>query len=368
MSKKSLPVAGFILAAGAGCSADPHPPPVLPVAELVPFATNPAPLSSLADIALVSETVVCTLMGFESQVYCVDRYGGATTMFGSEGEGPGEFAGLVGIEPSPGGRVVALNHRAGRMSVFETDGTLVSEVSLPPIFQPAQLHDGRLFGFKLGMLDFSTEEKLPAFVPMIADANTGEILWQRTDLAGVVGRECFTGAIGIMGPDGSVVFEVCGRDLAFLANPGAPVATVVTPPSYMELLPGDRDVADHREAVTDVGRQSMLSEEQIEAILEDFRREPREWILKPDPFHFDGRGRFWVATTRDRENFSYFDVWNGTSYAGTVRVRDRLLGFDIRGSTLVTLAERAPGHTGDWRIDWYDLAGLSAGWRTVSEN
>lgn len=42
---------------------------------------------------------------------------------------------------------------------------------------------------------------------------------------------------------------------------------------------------------------------------------------------------------------------------GTVRVRDRLWGFDIRNSTLVTLVERPTGADGivtNWALDWYD--------------
>ena len=64
-----------------------------------------------------------------------------------------------------------------------------------------------------------------------------------------------------------------------------------------------------------------------------------------------------VATTRDHDAFSYFDIWTDTAYTGAVRVRDRLMGFDIFGSTLVTLVERTPGADGigERAIDWYDL-------------
>lgn len=351
---------GAVLAATGGCPAnesDASPQ----VMELQPFASDSVPLSSLFDIAIVSEDVACTTNSFESQIYCVDRDGGASA-FGREGEGPGEFKGLVGIERGSGGQVVAMDYGAARMTSFEVDGTLVSEVDLPPIFQPLQFRDGRVFGIKLGMLDFSSTESLPNFVPMAADANSGEVLWQRTDLAGIVGRECFTGAVGILTPNGGLVFEVCNRDLAFFAQSDAKVASVMTSPGYVESLPGDRDVDEQREAITDVHSRNMMSTEAVEASIAEFRKKPKDWILKPGPFSFDGQDRLWVATTLDRDTFSYFDIWDGTEYIGMVRVRDRLLGFDIFGSILVTLVERRFDSAGipEWGIDWYDLAGT--GW------
>lgn len=354
-------VAAVLLAATAGCAAD-VPDPRQPQswdAELLPFASSPAPLSTLVDIAIVSEEVVCTTNSYESQLHCVDRTDGAVTTFGREGEGPGEFDGLTGIERGPDGQVVAMDFGAARMTFFEPDGTLVSEVPLPPLFQPSELHGDRLFGFKLGMLDFSSLEDLPDYVPMAASANSGEILWQRTDMSEILDRECFTGAVGTMTPGGGLVFEVCGQDLAFLADGHAETATVVASPNYAETLPSDRDVSDHLETITGVGRHGgAISDSVIQVIVAEFREKPKDWILKPDPFAFDDQGRLWVATTHDREALSYFDVWTDTDNTGFVRVRDRLLGFDIFGSTLVTLVEREPvGLTGvgEWGIDWYDL-------------
>ena len=75
---------------------------------------------------------------------------------------------------------------------------------------------------------------------------------------------------------------------------------------------------------------------------------------------FDSKDRLWYATTRDRDDFSYLDVWVETTYAGTVRIRDRLMAYDILGSTLVAFVERKPGRDGiaAGAIDWYDIADL----------
>ena len=91
-----------------------------------------------------------------------------------------------------------------------------------------------------------------------------------------------------------------------------------------------------------------------------YAEEPQCWFRG---FLFDDLDRLWVATTRDRDHFSYFDIWVGTEYAGTVRIRDRLIGYDILGSTLAALVERKPDDFGvaQRTIDWYDIAGIEIG-------
>ncbi|MDE0132321.1 MAG: hypothetical protein OXQ32_08705 [bacterium] len=45
-------------------------------------------------------------------------------------------------------------------------------------------------------------------------------------------------------------------------------------------------------------------------------------------------------------------------YAGLVHVEGRLLGFDILGSTLVTLVEQS---LDKWALDWYDIGSVLSG-------
>ncbi len=213
-------VAILALATTPACA--PDVPGVPEVNELLPFASSGAPLSATDDIAIVSEEIACVIDSYESRIHCVDRSDGGVAVFGREGEGPGEFDGLTGIERGPGGQVVAMDYGSARMTFFEPDGSLVSEAPLPPRFQPSQLRGDRLFGFELGMPDFASGETQPTFVPMAADARSGEVLWQRTDLADAVGLECFSGAVGASTPDGGLVFEVCGNELAFFAGRVSP--------------------------------------------------------------------------------------------------------------------------------------------------
>ena len=221
------------------------------------------------------------------------------------------------------------------------------------------LRGSRLLGFKLAALDPSAGPGMPDYLPMMADASSGEVLWQRTDLADIVGRECLNATVSTLTPGGGLVFLVCGHELAFFADRDAQSATVVTSPSHTEAFPNERDASDRVEALSGIGRRGgTLTNSAREAIAAEFRGRSKDWIFKPIAFGFDHQDRLWVATTRDRDAFSYFDIWIGTEYAGSARVQDRLLGFDILGSTLVALVERTPGEDGIGAraIDWYDLS------------
>lgn len=344
-------IAAVLLAASAGC--DPNGAGEPGVTALQPFASSGALITTSTDIAVVSEEVACVINSYESRIQCVDRGDGAITEFGSEGRGPGEFSRITAIERGPDGQVVAIDFGEQRLTYFTPDGALVSETRLPESFQPQQLRGDSLFGFRLEMVGFTL-----SFVPMAVDAYSGDILWERTDLAEAVGRECFSAAVGVSTPGGGLVYEVCGNELAFFAHRDAPNAAVVASPGYGEALPNERDVDAHVDAIGSLSRRpGGMSESEIEAMAAEFREMPKEWLLKASLFGFDDEDRLWVATTRDRDAYSYFDIWTGTEYAGAVRVRDRLMGFDIFGSTLVTLVERPLGEDGigELAIDWYDI-------------
>ena len=83
---------------------------------------------------------------------------------------------------------------------------------------------------------------------------------------------------------------------------------------------------------------------------------------------FDAANRYWIATQRDLLEWSYLDVYENVEYVGSVKVRDRLRGFDLVGSTLVVLVDRqvrADDADGvpDRALDWYDIGELPFGHR-----
>ena len=115
---------------------------------------------------------------------------------------------------------------------------------------------------------------------------------------------------------------------------------LIRAPTYTDELPSARDIADWRERNRARGRAGI--DEDNEA-LEEFRNTPKEYNLSWSE-KFDEQGRFWIATERDRDEFSYLDVFlpREGAFFGSFRVQDRVLGFDVAGSTLAVLVERAP--------------------------
>jgi hypothetical protein len=346
----------LLLAATGGCASDEAGVPG--TTALLPFASSSAPITASVDIVIVSEVIACVINSYETHIHCVDRSSDSVTVFGREGEGPGEFVSLSGIWRSRDGHVVAMDLAQERLTFFTPDGTLVSETRLPDAFQPRLLRGDQLFGIKMG-IRFVDDELLPEYVSMAVDAYSGEILWERTDLADAVKSECFNEAVGTSTPNGGLVYQACEHELAFFAHRDAPTATVVASPSYVETLPNERDVSAYVNVISSLSRHpGGMSASEIETMAAEFREKPKEWLLKPNSFDFDDQNRLWTATTRDRDTFSYFDIWSGTKFSGAVRIRDRLMGFDIFGSTLATLVDRPPDEDGisELAIDWYDLS------------
>jgi hypothetical protein len=93
--------------------------------------------------------------------------------------------------------------------------------------------------------------------------------------------------------------------------------------------------------------------------LEKFAETPEAPRLPMSPVLIGPGGLVFVGSSRDREARSYIDVFRDGRQAGTLRVRDRLLSFDILGDVLATLVERTgqideEGLT-PRGIDWYKI-------------
>ncbi len=97
------------------------------------------------------------------------------------------------------------------------------------------------------------------------------------------------------------------------------------------------------------------------AAVDAFRQEPKRWLLRAPKA--DDAGRLWILTSRDHDEFSYLEFFVDAAYAGTVRVADRAVGFDVLGATLAVLVQRPlasgdPDGVEDRMVLWYDISGL----------
>lgn len=154
-------------------------------------------------------------------------------------------------------------------------------------------------------------------------------------------------------PPGAVT--ACQRELVFLENRDAPAATLIQSPTYAEEFPNERDIAE-----IEGNNRRYLLQRNVDVYRETPKRNHLRGVAS---LAYDDHGRLWVATQRDRARFSYFDLYVRTEYVGSVRIKDRLQGYDLHGSTLAALVEREPGADGiGWRaVDWYDIGELDLG-------
>ena len=316
------------------------------------------PLSTSQSIALMSDEITaCVIDSYEVRVRCVDRSGDVVGVFGREGEGPGEFDGLTSLVGGADNTVGTVDIGLGRFSVFAPSGDLVTQVVLPaaawalnPIrrFSTTLTGSARLLGAEPGSprvmleVDIASGEVYMEAVPEVdAEVECGEIIY------------------GFPNPGGGWVHVACEGYLVFVAEDGD--VAVLQAPTYTGELPNERDV----EWWEGAGRSARRMGVDWDREMEEIRSTPKHYHLLFGQQKFDQRGRLWIATQRDRDEFSYLDVYlpGEAAFFGNVRVSDRVMGFDLLGSTLVLVVERQlPPDDLDGiaerRVDWYDISEL----------
>ncbi|MXW10025.1 MAG: hypothetical protein F4Z78_09365 [Gammaproteobacteria bacterium] len=352
--------------------------------SLAPFEASQAPLSEDEVVTLASETTACVIESYEVRIHCIDRTDGPVAVFGRQGQGPGEFRyAPVDIVRGPDGTIGVFS--AQHMLVFETAGTLISEMPLPSVLLfPSGPFGPTLVAAELQANRESGRMRITSWRHLEMDVASGEILWERVfpaDMAADAG--CPPGVEGVVRPegaplpptpegmsraltfpDGGMVFTMlCRGQMLFVADRDDDGGTLVQAPTYVRELPNQRDVERYLDGCGP-GFPSPGSFRPTCA-LDVFRRTPKAYA-SPERHRVDDVGRLWVLTNRDREEFSHLDVFRGPEYLGTVRVRHRGVGFDVLGSTLAVLVERPVGEGDadglpDRAIDWYDISGLEFG-------
>ena len=363
---KALNVAVLLAVAGA-CTQDDTAGEAILTPELIGTAALPLSESRLVAL-LADERVACVFDSYETRVRCVDMEGTVVAVFGREGEGPGEFDDdIPELARGEDGTVGVHDSGLGRFTVFEPSGAYLSDIPAAfDYFQPLRSFGTVLSGVSLdimAMLDGGNSGSLMTRYDV--NVATGEVLREEDSPAGPWDVPCGEVIFGLPDRADGWGFLACEGHLIFVGDTGD--ATVVRAPTYFAELPDDRDVARHEEFLMAFNRSNdRPANEGVDENLENYRATPKKYFLGTDQLLIDAANRYWIATQRDTHEWSYLDVYENAGYVGSVRVRDRLRGFDLHGSTLVVLVERQVGPDDadgipDRELDWYDIGDLGLG-------
>jgi len=334
---------------------------------LVPerIGTVQVPLSQGGSIALLSdENTACVIDSYEVQVRCFNRSGDVVGVFGREGEGPGEFGWLLRLVGGPNHTVGTVDQRLHRFSVFEPSGVLVGEVLFPGeanLINPVGRFATTFAGVSLVTYDADVIQAGAGPGGSAAlfevDLASGEVL--RTEVPPIDAEvECGMINYGFPNLAGGWVYVACEGHMVFVAEDGR--VSVLQAPTYTGELPNERDIAALEEANRSTQRFGGLWDREE---LERVRNTPKNYHLVSGQQKFDDQGRLWIATQRDRDEFSYLDVYDPVeaAFVASVQISDRIKGFDLLGSTLVVVVERQlapddPAGIADRGVDWYDVS------------
>ena len=330
------------------------------------ISTAAVPLSDNDEVALLAdERTACAIDSYEGQIRCVDGEGAVVGVFGRKGEGPGEFGSPAFLARGDEGAVGVADLELGRFTVFEPSGAYVSDVMLPgSAFSPFPSFGKVLSGVKFGVIPGggTSGSLVTRFDVNIA---SGEVVREEGSPRGPWDVECGRVIYGIPDRAEGWVFVACEGHLIFVGDTGD--ATVLRAPTYVPELPDEQEVAQREEELMAFNRSlGVPASLNLEEPMERYRTTPKRYDLSMDGQLFDAANRYWIATQRDLFEWSYLDVYENAEYVGSVKVRDRLRGFDLVGSTLIALVDRQVGADDadgipDRALDWYDIGEMPFG-------
>ncbi len=313
-------------------------------------------MSESPELVLLEDGTACVTETYWHRIVCKDP-GGESVMFGTKGEGPGEFLDIYHVRRGPDGMIGVMDADLRRLSLFAETGGLVNVTSaFPPLFDIGRR---KTVGETVVGSTFDRSGKR---TDMEIELATGRILWERSFLlerdvvdCSSPGRRDRQLGGGFAGPGSSLLFVTCyGEYLVWYADRDDPEPAAIVRTTYVERYPTDREVASEMRVLQSAPWQ--VSEDEI-------RSRPKVWYRASV---VDDRQRFWAvwhseALGRVTTPKSYVDLFHLTSdgphYALTLELKDIVLGMDVLGDTLAVLVERdVGGLLPERHVEWYDVS------------
>lgn len=345
-------VALLVLASGAACGREPADHPLVlerrASSEGVPFTQSPF-------LSLVGSDRACLIDSYESQVVCGGPAWRGVERFGREGHGPGEFYALQGIAALPSSLgLVDFGNR--RVTLLAANGRVEATISFDGY--PTLIRDA--VDSTLLVLESDVGHWIPGNLTARRKARiarvqleVGTLHWDTLVLPEAVPVDEMGMSGGAWSPEYGYVFLQYPYQMVRF-SPAGEFLGILAPAHYQPEMPSDRDVETRVSDLTQLFGRPPGAE-----YIEEWRETPKRGVIDVQNVTFSEDGLLWVATTRDRTDWSYIDVYaeGGRTYLGSVRVRDRLLAFDVRQGTLAALVERKDRNgVPRNRIGWYETA------------
>jgi hypothetical protein len=343
-------LAGLLAACGgppAGAEGEAPLITLIAAAEGVPYSENHT-------VAIVKPDRVCVVASYEAQVHCGDRDWREVDVIGQSGSGPGEFRQASNLVPGPAGTLGVIDHALQRMSIFDAEARLQHTVALPFLFRPLAPFDSVIAGVPSSLPSFAggPATRSAGSTYQVVSIATGQVLSEMALVHPVEERTGEPRALwaGARSDLGELAFLSSREIVRFTAE--GEVIEAFLPPLHVDELPNERDIEEFMGA-------AFLGARPSDAAVQEFRSEPKRYAVRGGrSVTFDDRGRLWVMTQRDRDQSSWLDVYRAGELLGSVRVRDRILGFDVHDDLLAVLVERRtltreglPVRA----IDWYEV-------------
>ncbi len=351
-----------LLAAACGGPADVALSPV----QFDLLASEPSPLSATNEIALLASGAACVIDSYQHRVNCIDP-GGESIEFGSEGEGPGEFAFPTHLLRGASDTIGVFDSRFDRLSMFSASGEFLASTGEFPgqfFLRSRQLMDGTVSGWYRRSDSNSDRPAVQAEI----DVATGRVEWARAFPYEADVASCSTPLwritrllLGYGDGSGDLLFVTChGEFLVWYADRDAEEpAAIVRSPTYVERYPTEEDVASTLGTL----RSAPWAPDEGQ-----IRSRPKAWY---GPKVLDDQRRFWAVSHWDAgadvtPSLSHIDLFRltdaGPQYALALQVADKVVGMDVLGDTLAVLVVRdGGGVVQERRVDWYDISTVAGG-------